>query len=217
MILGKASDSVDLCLKFPFLTKESHINGILLAGGKSRRMGMDKGKLLIHGKPLYHRPLGILRDHCKEILISTCSTEGSYGNYTHLCDSVPGAGPMGGILTCLEYSGAEWNLVLSYDMPFVSGELISLLLDRREGADIVVPAREGRPPEPLCALYRKSVSGVMRQMIREENYAVHALFPRVRTRLEHIQPGDKSFPPHLFMNVNSPEDLEQTLAILDEE
>jgi molybdopterin-guanine dinucleotide biosynthesis protein A len=111
------------------------ITGILLAGGMSRRFGQDKGKIKIGDRYLYRYALDTLEQVCDEILISTCNELYDWGNYTSVCDEIPGIGPMGGIFTCLKQSGSEINIVLSCDLPLVHKELLSY----RALAQILLP------------------------------------------------------------------------------
>lgn len=185
------------------------VTGILLAGGKSRRMGVDKGRIEIEGRSLYQITLGVLSTVCDRVMVSTCGPEPVPAGYLIVCDEVRGIGPMGGVYTCLRRSETELNLVISYDMPLVKGPLLRELLSQAEGSDMVVPAMEGVPPEPLCAVYRKSTANVMEEMIGLGDHAMHKLYSRVRTKVVAIGPHYPWFEPGLFLNLNRPEDLRQ--------
>lgn len=110
--------------------KESlpNITGILLAGGQSSRMGRDKGMIRIGKLLMYQYPLRVLEALCDEILISTCNPMETEEDYEQVCDKIPGIGPIGGVVTCLEKSSNDLNIVLSYDLPLVNRELFTELL-----------------------------------------------------------------------------------------
>ena len=193
------------------------ITGILLAGGKSSRMGREKGGIEIGDRTLLRNGLDILEKCCDEILVSTCTGLPEVDGYTQVCDEIRDIGPMGGVFTCLRYSNSNRNLVLSYDMPLVNSDLLFRLLDEAQEADLVVPALGDGWPEPLCAMYRKSTMETLSKLIEKGNYAMHDLYALVRTRVLRIGPGSPGFHPDLFLNVNRPEDLKRYFSILNDD
>jgi molybdenum cofactor guanylyltransferase len=183
------------------------ITGILLAGGMSRRMGREKGTLQIGKTKLYQYPLRILEKICGEVLISTCNSDIFDSKHKTICDEIKGIGPLGGIYSCLKQSDSELNLILSYDMPLVNESLFSLLTSLVEDYDIVLPAMQENKPEPLCGLYRKSVTEIMEDIIEQKNYAVHTMLPKCKSRIVRITENMDCWHPNLFLNINSKEDL----------
>jgi molybdopterin-guanine dinucleotide biosynthesis protein A len=185
------------------------ITGILLAGGKSSRMGTEKGKIQLNGHELMKSPLNALEATCDNIIISTCNKSFKYPDHQVICDKIPGLGPIGGIYTSLEKSGSDLNIVLSYDMPFITADLLKYLVKHSGEYDITAPSLENQLPEPLCAVYNKSTIPFIEQNIRKENYKVNALFPLVK--FNHIiVPHDLPFfSPYLFRNVNNPDEFEE--------
>ena len=187
--------------------KGQKITGILLSGGKSKRMGREKGQIRIGNQLLYQFPLKILENVCDEILISTCNAFSPSMCHTLVCDEIQDIGPMGGIYSCLQRSSNDLNIVLSYDMPMVNRELFHKLIAKSEGFDIVVPALESGPPEPLCGIYRKSVAAKFYELIQEHRFAVHQVFPMVKTRTFRIEETMNFYHPDIFMNVNDASDI----------
>ena len=184
------------------------VTGILLAGGMSSRMGREKGSLIIGGRMMYEYPLKALEGVCDEILISSSGPLPGSLSYPIIPDKVRGIGPMGGIFACLEHSSNDLNLVISYDMPLVNEGLLRYLVEKSKGWEVVVPAMQGERPEPLCALYRKSIRPLFGTMIKEKTYAVHRILPRARSLLLDIRPSMSFYNPDLFLNINRIEDLE---------
>jgi molybdopterin-guanine dinucleotide biosynthesis protein A len=195
--------------------KKSHLNisGILLAGGKSSRMGREKGSISMGGKALFEYPLAVLEALCDEVLVS--AGPGNEIKFQHpvVNDRVEGLGPLGGILSCLEHSSTPWNFILSYDMPLVSKGLVRHLMDLREEVELVIPGLDEHKPEPLCGLYHKDVIPAIRHMVAQKNYAVHQLIPRVCSRFVLIEPGMPFYQPELFLNINRQDDLEHFPAM----
>jgi molybdopterin-guanine dinucleotide biosynthesis protein A len=186
---------------------DQKITGILLAGGMSSRMGREKGSMLIGTKMMYEYPLSVLESVCDEVLISSCQPLPAQLTHPRVCDKMKGIGPIGGIHTCLEHSSTDINIVLSYDMPIVNEGLLRYLISRSQGWDIVVPAMRPDQVEPLCALYRKSISGVLEALIKEKKYAVRQALPKVASRVLNIRADMPFYHPELFLNINRMEDL----------
>jgi molybdopterin-guanine dinucleotide biosynthesis protein A len=190
-------------------TNHENITGILLAGGMSRRMGTEKGSLKIGRKLLYEYPLALLEEVCDEVLISSCKDSAIRTQHRIICDEVKGIGPLGGIYSCLKQSSNELNVVLSYDMPMVNKSLFRLLIGESDAYDIVMPAMQEKRPEPLCALYRKNVAGVIQEMISHNDFAVNHLLKRCRGRIVPVLEEMECWHPDLFLNINSREDLDR--------
>lgn len=189
------------------MQRGNDITGILLAGGKSSRMGREKGLIRLGKGYLYQYPLKVLEHFCNEILISTCNKLNIRENYQQICDEVPGRGPAGGISTCLQKSSSELNIILSYDLPFVDIRLVRFLIDSMEDYDVVVPTAIPGKVEPLCGIYRKQVGDTMKELIASGEYAVHKVFQKVKTRIIAIDDSFSFYHSRLFLNINSEEDL----------
>ncbi|MEN8155718.1 MAG: molybdenum cofactor guanylyltransferase [Bacteroidota bacterium] len=186
---------------------KQRITGILLAGGKSRRMGQEKGELLLGNQRLFEYPLNLLESVCDEILVSSCKAGNLFPGYRVVCDEIEGIGPMGGIHTCLKHSSTELNIVLSYDMPLINEGLIRHLIGHSDEMELVVPALHPGKPEPLCGVYRKSMQKVLGELIEKRAYAVHRAIPLVRSLVVPIGLEMPFYRPDLFLNINQLSDL----------
>jgi len=185
------------------------VTGILLAGGMSSRMGREKGSLIMGGRMMYEYPLKALEKVCDEILISGSAPLPGKLPYPYIPDEISGIGPMGGIFTCLEHSSNDLNLVVSYDMPLVDEALLTYLLNNSENWDIVAPAIKAGRPEPLCALYRKSVRSRFAQLIDQKHYAVHRALELVPSHILLLKTDLPFYKPNLFLNINQEKDMDQ--------
>jgi len=183
------------------------VTGIVMAGGKSRRMGADKGLVLFNGEPLILYAIRLLQPFCTKVLISTNNADYSKFGCTLVNDLVPGLGPISGISSALKQSVTEINLVISCDMPLMSPVVINKILEYSGQFKYVVPVDESGRPEPLCALYtRSSLSQIEHQMVTKQ-YKLALLFNDESTKL--ISPGEfgSEYNEAWFTNVNSPRDL----------
>ena len=135
------------------------------------------------------------------VLVGSPRRYGCVG-YPILPDIYPGAGPLGGILSALQHTTAEWSLIVACDMPEVSAAFLSGLLDAAErgSADILIPAGPSGLLEPLCAAYHRRSRQALYKAFATGIRKVTAAFEGIRI---------VTFPvPELtpFQNVNTPED-----------
>jgi len=132
----------------------------VLVGGNSSRMGRDKALLRVSGvsgETLGQAVAGMVAEAAgNAVLVGDPARYGGMG-YAVIPDLFPGEGPLGGILTALAHTSAEWNLMVACDMPALSALFLRKLLDaaEEEDADALLPAGPSGRPEPLCAVYRK--------------------------------------------------------------
>ena len=128
------------------------ISGILLAGGKSKRMGEDKAFIKYRKKELFRYPLEILEYFCDEIIISSSNPSFNNTGYLICPDEVPGLGPIGGINTCLKKTKNEYSIVLSCDTPLLDHPTINELIKNIANYNIVVAVNSTGHPESLVGL-----------------------------------------------------------------
>lgn len=195
---------------------KNKITGIVLAGGKSRRMGTEKGLLKFGGKHLIEHAIAMLEKVCGHIIISENSDTYDFLGYTVYADIIPNSGPMGGIYTGLMNSETDLNLVLSCDMPFISEELLNCLINNSEGFDVAVPWHGDRKFEPMCALYNKSSLPVLKKFIEDKNYRIPDAYLKLKTNKLLMSAELEFYKSHLFDNLNSKEDLEKANQYVDE-
>jgi len=128
------------------------VSCVILTGGESKRMGMDKAQILLSGKTLLERVLEIVQPLFDDIMISSRGSEPYMEGARFIKDSLPGRGPAVGLCAAIEEARHPFIFAIACDMPFVKSELIEYIASYRKGFDIVVPLH-GDKPEPLCAVY----------------------------------------------------------------
>ncbi|MDZ7742055.1 MAG: molybdenum cofactor guanylyltransferase [Bacteroidota bacterium] len=188
------------------IEKES-ITGIILAGGKSRRMGREKGLMELKGKPLVEYSIDVLEKVCGNILISTNSHAYDHYPYQAVQDLIPESGPMGGIYSGLVRSETASNLVLSCDTPFVNRELFEYLIRNSPDMDCVVPWHGGEHFEPLCAFYNKKLTGIFYDFIQKGNFKIPDLFKVVHMLPLAMDKNLSFYHENYFFNINSRKEL----------
>ncbi|MBA4423649.1 MAG: molybdenum cofactor guanylyltransferase [Syntrophus sp. (in: bacteria)] len=185
------------------------ITGVILVGGKSRRMGRDKAFLQIAGKTLFERVLEIFRESFDRLLLVGDRAERFAGYALPVLPDIYPGSALGGLYTALYHAETEYIFVSSCDLPFPNREILLFLCSHRDGFDAAVP-NPAHGFEPLFALYAKSCLGPMRELLESGNRCVYDFYPRVRVRYVHgeeLDPLDRDG--RSFMNVNTPEEFEK--------
>jgi molybdenum cofactor guanylyltransferase len=149
---------------------------VLLAGGKSRRMGLDKAYLKVNWQgismPLWERQLAVLRSvNPDEIIISGPRKQGYPAATAVLADNWSGVGPLGGIATCLRQTRNALLLVLAVDLPQITPGFLMKLLARSEIGCGVVPCHHNRF-EPLIAVYPGAALQVALDQLQQKDYVL---------------------------------------------
>ena len=137
------------------MKKKSTITGIILAGGKSSRMGEDKGFLKLNGKTFMSSIIAALKPIVGEIIIVSNNSEYDVFNLKRVADSMEDSGPLAGLYSGLLHSETENNIVLSCDVPLISSSVLKKLLEGAPSeAEVIQFESEGKTM-PLVAMYKK--------------------------------------------------------------
>ena len=192
----------------------------ILAGGRGRRMGVDKIALPLGGQPLIERVWRTLEPLAERVVVVGGPPRLDPWCVPTVTDRYPGADSMGGLATALLYAretlGPDaWALCVAGDMPFLQPGLLVYLAGLRANVDVVVP-RTAPGYEPLCAFYRTTCVAVFEEEIARGNLRIYDIFRRVRVR--EVGEGEiRSKDPDLrsFLNVNRPEDLLEAARLLE--
>jgi molybdenum cofactor guanylyltransferase len=140
---------------------EKEITAIVLAGGKSKRMGTDKGMLKLNGKPFIKHICDALQPIVgSNIIIASGNKEYDVLGYTRVDDIIDDKGPVGGLYSALNSSKTKINIVLSVDVPMVSSELLEWLVASHDETYMVTQTVVGAKTSPLVAVYDRSMRTV---------------------------------------------------------
>ena len=194
---------------------------VIQSGGKSLRMGQDKGLLPFLGKPLIQRVLGRVAHLGAETLVTTNNPEAyRFLDLPLFPDIYPDRGALGGLYTALNSARNPHVAVVACDMPFVSAELLAAELDLlvRAHSDAVIPRTEGGT-EPFHAVYqRERCLPAVRAAIEEDSWRVDTWFSRVNLRYMLPEEIVRYDPRQLaFWNVNTPEELQRAEQLAADE
>ena len=177
---------------------------IVLAGGKSRRMGRDKALIEVDGTPLISLIVGQLKPHFSRIIVGAAD-DGKFDflGLPVVQDKEPNCGPLMGLASTLEASESEVNFVMACDIPEVNVELIHTLMSLADGYDCVIPSLGDGKYEPLFGVYRKSVFPEASKMLAAGRRRITDLFDCVRVRFAELDQSGSC------VNLNTQEDLEK--------
>jgi len=187
----------------------NEITGIVLAGGRSSRMGENKSLMKLNGKSMIEFSIEAIRPLCNEVVISSDYTVFDYTGCEVWPDELKHGAPIAGIYSCLKRSKTEINIILTCDMPLINTELLKYLLVHSEGSDITVPVHENGMIEPLCGIYKKGALEILEQCINEVNFSMKNCITRAKHRLVPIDLNHPNIAADQFLNINTPADFEK--------
>ena len=196
--------------------------GLVLAGGKSRRMGgHHKGDLKYHEQSFQDHVIAELRKLTDKIFLSYGPvSHGEYPECQIVRDKYPEIGPVGGLCAGLEHSEYGMLMVAACDMPLLNADLYRYLWkslsekeeEREKEYDGVVPVTEGKM-HPLAAIYRASALRILEHQIEENNYrvtdavkAMDILYVDVTENVDYVQ---------MLRNINTGEEYQK--LVMDKE
>ena len=196
---------------------EIEVTGVLLAGGKSRRMGEDKRYLVVGEQTLLERGLVVLRSIFQEVLVVIAQDSPPLDVAARVVrDLVPDCGSLGGLYTGLTQATARCIFVVACDMPFLDQAVIAQFTSRRATADIVMAKLAARL-HPMHALYGKRCLPALEQMIRARQLKIQEMVSHASLRVRYVTEADLlTLDPsgRSFQNVNTPADLEVARSLL---
>lgn len=194
------------------------MTSVILAGGKSTRLGRDKALERIGVCPLIQHVIDPLSTLGNEIIVVTshADTLPDLG-VRKVADIYPDKGPLGGIYSGLKAAATRYCVVVGCDMPLLNVALLRYLMDLAPSFDVVLP-RVGSNVEPLHAVYSKDCLEPIERALQQNRLQVQSFFNEVKVRYVEDAELSQFDPRHVsFFNVNSQSDLERARALLESE
>jgi molybdenum cofactor guanylyltransferase len=187
-------------------------SAVVLAGGRSSRMGTSKALLLFDGQPLIVHVVATLKRLFGDVVVVASPGQDLPSlPVTLVSDEVAYQGPVGGLCYGLKAATGELCFVTACDSAFLSPALISHLVGRSAGCDVVVPHWQGRF-QPLHAVYRRSVLPLLEDQLARGELRPVSLFDRVRTlRIDEEEIRRFDSEGASFFNMNTPADYQEAL------
>ena len=197
------------------------VEGFILVGGQSSRMGSDKAQLVFGRQTGVQHITAALRTLTPRVRLVGARDKGKSTGLKNVPDTYERWGALGGIQAALAACQSDWAVIAACDLPLVTAELFARLWHftrQTEGEtfDAIVPIQPDQRPQPLCSIYRReSCAEVAKQLIAAGEHKPRALLAKVRTRWVKFGelsdlPGAEDF----FLNVNTPHDYERARRVL---
>ena len=180
-------------------TSDAALNGLILAGGHSTRMGTDKSLMIYHAVPQRVYLFELLTKYCNEVFTSCRREQQVPSDLNPLYDNAGMPGPMNGILSAFHYKNCAW-LVVAVDMPFISADAIEVLLkgrDRNRLATCFINP-DSRQPEPLFTVWEPESFPLLAKFADNGNVSPRGFLKTHSVKM--IDPPDSK----ILVNVNSP-------------
>ena len=200
------------------MVAEASLAAAVVVGGASRRMGQPKAFLELAGISLVNRVLAVLRQLTPEIiLIGNDKAPYESLGLPHYGDVHPG-GALAGIHSAISHSAQPFTLVVACDMPYLNVALLQAMACKAKKGqyDVIVPTVEDYP-QGLHAIYHENCLKPIERRLRADQRKVIGFYPDVavdywdETRWQTYDPTGRS-----FVNLNTPEELAQERAILNQ-
>jgi molybdopterin-guanine dinucleotide biosynthesis protein A len=196
------------------------MTSVILAGGKSLRLGQSKALQVIEGRSLIQWVIDRLARLSTEIIMVTAHGEAipcsSAIRIRTVADLYPEKGPLVGIYSGLIASSSSRAIVVGCDTPFLSVDLLEYMTQIPSTFDVVVP-RMKRKVEPLCAVYSKNCVAAILQLLEQNKRQIRRLFSMVKVKYVGEDEISSLDPEHLsFFNINSQDDLERARKLAAE-
>ncbi len=194
------------------------VTGVLIAGGKSRRMGQDKRFLKVDGISLIDRTVDVLEEVFESVVIALAEPLDHWDARGHrvVLDALPDCGSLGGLYTGLVASPHPWIFAVACDMPFLNQAVIRYMAGLEEGADIIV-AKLASGHQPMHAFYSRRCIPIFERMAGQRRLKIQDVFSHPDLHVKIVPESELTvLDPKLlsFRNVNTPEDFDSAVALL---
>lgn len=185
------------------------LTAIILAGGKSSRMGTDKGLVLLNGKPMIQHIIeAVQKTEINDILIISNNLAYKQFGLPVYSDIIKESGPLGGIYTGLVNSTTSRNMILSCDIPFINDEVMNVLLEDQSQSPITVLKYKDRI-HPLIGIFNTSIIPDIQEQISKNNLKVRELVQSKNATIIDLEKKIPELKSHVVANVNTKNDLKE--------
>lgn len=188
----------------------SEKTAIVLAGGKSSRMGFDKCFIKHNGISLIENTINVVSKLAENIILSANSAEYIELGYKVVPDFYKNIGPLGGISVGLQNSTTDLNLISACDLPFIKSELFEYLLSFYNNQNAIVPVFKGKV-EPLTGVYSKKILQFIEEKIKQKRYKILDMLKSANASFVEITEDLPFYSENLFANLNTQNDLNKYL------
>lgn len=197
------------------MNNQFQIDAFILAGGKSSRMGTDKGLLLFNDKHLIEWSIEELQKIFSKIVIVSNKQVYKKFKLSVIKDIRKNLGPAGGIYSALKYTKADYIFVISCDMPLITSEAIHFLVSQLNSCDILVPLCQNKV-QPLFALYSKNCFLKWKELIDKGETKLQVMIEQFNIKKVSVN-NNPLFKAEQFININDRNDLSKAFQLINNE
>ena len=191
--------------------KLNNINGYILAGGKSSRMGKDKGLINYNNKAIIEYIIEQLQPKVNQLVIVSNNMEYEKFGLKVINDLIKDIGPAGGIYTALNHTIEELNFIVSCDMPYINKDGIQFIIQHSTHSQITVPEKDGIT-EPLVGVYSKNCLNKWNELIQQRIIKLKEMILHFKLNIINVN-DNNLFNNNFFMNINTNIDLENAIKL----
>ena len=183
---------------------KSNITGIILAGGKSSRMGTDKGLLIFKQKPFIKHIIDAMQPLVNNIVIVSDYIEHDAFGMTRIEDTIKNAGPLAGLYSGLKYSKTDYNLIVSCDVPLITSTVLNKLIKNYEEDYDVIQLKSQQKTMPLTALYNKTCQQTIKHLLDKGERRMRFAVSQLKTKTIMLDDNLSS----TLININTKEEFD---------
>jgi molybdenum cofactor guanylyltransferase len=187
---------------------KSQIETFVLAGGKSSRMGTEKGLIMFKGKRFVEHVIDAVKNETSRVSIVSNTEQYDYLGLKTYSDLVSDRGPLAGIYTGLTHATHPYALFVSCDLPLIDRQLIRFLR-KNMGGDVLAPVHDS-VAEPLCAIYSRRCVRIIGGLVKHNRLSITAALRLFDTRYIDVTAED-FYQPDMLTSINTPLQLEKLI------
>jgi molybdopterin-guanine dinucleotide biosynthesis protein A len=185
------------------VVNKKDITGIVLAGGKSSRMGSDKGLLILKDSLFIEHIMNQLYQITDNIIIVSSNSNYDEFGVKRVTDIIKNSGPLGGLYTGLYHSKTEYNLVLSCDVPLINQSILNILIEGIDSESDIVQLQSRNNSMPLIAIYKRQCLNTCYELLNKGEKRLRVAVNEMMVKTININPELDKY----VRNINTVEQL----------
>ncbi len=191
------------------------VTAVLLAGGRSSRMGFDKGLVRVSGQPLLQLLADRLATITDDVLVSANNAcEYRFLGLTIVPDVFPGCGPLAGLHAAMRHSRRTWVLTLACDLPRISTDTLKNLIRHTPGFEAVIPVTADGRLHPVCAVYGRACLPASERILEAGENRMIRLLEEPGLHIKRLTAAEGGFSDAEMLDLDSPKDLGEFTRLL---
>jgi molybdenum cofactor guanylyltransferase len=193
------------------MIQKNNITGIILAGGKSSRIGSDKGFLTLNDSTFISHIIKAVKPFVGDIIIVSNNSDYDIFNLKRVEDIIEDAGPLAGLCSGLNESETEYNLVLSCDVPSINSAVLNKLIKGFDAEKDVIQLKSKNKTMPLIALYNKQCMEKCMDLLQKGERRLRTVVEQFNTKTIELDPDLDQY----VRNINTLSELKELRSELE--